>query len=86
MIKATKISIIDLAIKIFLIQYNLIFIQFFINIIYMTFMPFLKLISISLRFIKKQKRLDISGIEPEAFRMQIERDTTTPYTRTKYYS
>ena len=48
-------------------------------------MPFLKLISISLRFIKKQKRLDISGIEPEAFRMQIERDTTTPYTRIKYY-
>ena len=24
--------------------------------------------------------MDISGIEPEAFRMQIERDTTTPYT------
>ena len=25
--------------------------------------------------------MDVSGIEPEAFRMQIERDTTTPYTR-----
>ena len=24
--------------------------------------------------------MDVSGIEPEAFRMQIERDTTTPYT------
>ena len=30
--------------------------------------------------------MDVSGIEPEAFRMQIERDTTTPYTRIKYYS
>ena len=29
--------------------------------------------------------MDVSGIEPEAFRMQIERDTTTPYTRIKYY-
>ena len=25
--------------------------------------------------------MDISGIEPEAFRMQSERDTTTPYTQ-----
>ena len=30
--------------------------------------------------------MDVSGIDPEAFRMQIERDTTTPYTRIKYYS
>ena len=43
------------------------------------------MISFEKIFIKKQKRLDISGIEPEAFRMQIERDTTTPYTRIKYY-
>ena len=30
--------------------------------------------------------MDVSGIEPEAFRMQIERDTTTPYTRDYYYN
>ena len=36
--------------------------------------------------IKIKNQMDVSGIEPEAFRMQIERDTTTPYTRTKYYS
>ena len=29
--------------------------------------------------------MDVSGIEPEAFRMQIERDTTTPYTRINFY-
>ena len=36
-----------------------------------------------------KKKLDVSGIEPEAFRMQIERDTTTPYTLStllKFYS
>ena len=30
--------------------------------------------------------MDISGIEPEAFRMQSERDTTTPYTLIKIIS
>lgn len=35
--------------------------------------------------IKIKNQMDVSGIEPEAFRMQIERDTTTPYTRIKYY-
>ena len=29
---------------------------------------------------EEEKGMDISGIEPEAFRMQSERDTTTPYT------
>ena len=42
-----------------------------------------KLINFDLAHIyyDRQKGLDISGIEPEAFRMQSERDTTTPYTQ-----
>ena len=46
------------------------------------------MINIKKKFIniKIKNQMDVSGIEPEAFRMQIERDTTTPYTRTKYYS
>ena len=30
--------------------------------------------------------MDVSGIEPEAFRIQIERDTTTPYTLSIFFN
>ena len=30
--------------------------------------------------------MDVSGIEPEAFRIQIERDTTTSYTQSIFFN
>ena len=36
--------------------------------------------------IEKTKTMDMPGFEPGAFRMQSERDTTTPHTHFKHYA
>ena len=56
------------------------FIKMINNTLYIAIL-ILKINNNLLFLFKKKIRMDVSGIEPEAFRMQIERDTTTPYTR-----